>query len=161
MNKIWVVDSSALIVLGKLSLLNILPHLCDNLIIPDGVANEILNGPEEDKAKSWIKKDGRKYQRNIGPISLNIASWDLGAGETEVISHCHSNTQYVAIIDDRAAKKCAETFAIKVKGTLAIIISAKKKGLIPEVKPILDQMLEYGFRIKTTLYKKILEIVNE
>jgi predicted nucleic acid-binding protein len=40
-------------------------------------------------------------------------------------------------------------------------MSAKKAGLISEVKPILDRMLEYGFRIKSTLYKKILEMVNE
>ncbi|UCH92670.1 MAG: DUF3368 domain-containing protein [Candidatus Aminicenantes bacterium] len=162
MNKTWVVDSSALIILGKLSLLDILPpQLCDNLIIPEGVAKEILNGPDEDMAKSWLKKDGKKYQKNIGPISLNIASWDLGAGETKVLSHCRWNTQNAAIIDDRAAKKCAETFSIKVKGTLAIIMSAKKAGLISEVKPILDRMLEFRFRIKSTLYKKILEIVNE
>ena len=161
MNNTWVVDSSTLIILGKLSLLHILPRLCDNLIIPDGVATEILSGPDEDRAKSWIKEDGKKYQKNIGPISINIASWDLGIGETEVISHCRWNPQNVAIIDDRAAKKCAETFALKVKGTLAIIMSAKNAGLISEVKSVLDRMLEYGFRIKSTLYKKILEMVNE
>jgi predicted nucleic acid-binding protein len=38
---------------------------------------------------------------------------------------------------------------------------AKKKELIPEVKPILDQMIEAGFRIKSNLYKRILEIVSE
>ncbi len=38
---------------------------------------------------------------------------------------------------------------------------AKKKELIPEVRPILDQMIEAGFRIKSNLYQKILEIINE
>lgn len=161
MSKRWVFDSSSLIILGKLSLLNILNHLCEELIIPNGVVEEILRGPGHDKAKTWVQKEGKKYKKDIGPISLKIASWDLGLGENEVLSYCYANSQYVAIIDDRAAKKCANTFSIKTKGTLSIVMSAKKAGLIPEVKPVLDQMIEAGFRIKDSLYKKVIEMVNE
>lgn len=161
MNEKWVIDASSLIILGKLSLLHILTSLCDELVIPDGVAIEVLKGPSGDKAKTWLKKEGQKYQKNIGSINLKIASWDLGPGENEVISYCYSNPQYTAIIDDGAAKKCAKSFSIKVKGTLAILIIAKKAGLVPEVKPVMDKMIEAGFRISVTLYKNILEIVNE
>jgi len=161
LNEKWVIDASSLIILGKLSLLHILTHLCDELVIPDGVAIEILKGPPGDKAITWLKKEGQKYQKNIGSINLKIASWDLGPGENEVISHCYSNPQYTAIIDDGAAKKCAKSFSIKVKGTLALLIIAKKAGLVPEVKPVMDKMIEAGFRISATLYKNILEIVNE
>jgi predicted nucleic acid-binding protein len=157
----WVVDASSLIILGKLSLLHLLIQLSDELIIPGGVAKEISKGPVKDKAKSWLKKGGKKYQKNVKAIDPNIASWDLGPGENEVISFCYKNPQYTAIIDDKAAKKCAITFSIKVKGTLALIIMAKKAGLIPEAKPILEQMIEAGFRIKSNLYQKILEIVDE
>jgi predicted nucleic acid-binding protein len=48
-----------------------------------------------------------------------------------------------------------------VKGTLALLIIAKKAGLVPEVKPVMDKMIEAGFRISVTLYEDILEIVNE
>lgn len=161
MNERWVIDSSSLIILGKLSLLHILPQLCNELVIPEVVAKEIANGPRNDKARTWLKKDGKKYRRNIEPIHLRIASWDLGAGETEVISYCYSNPHYVAIIDDRAAKKCAGSFSINVKGTLAIIVLAKKAKLIPKAKPVLDLMIDHGFRVKDSLYSKILEIVGE
>jgi predicted nucleic acid-binding protein len=33
--------------------------------------------------------------------------------------------------------------------------------IIPEVKPVMDKMIEAGFRISVTLYEDILEIVNE
>ena len=161
MNERWVIDASSLIILGKLSLLHLLTHLCDELIIPEGVANEIVKGTPGDKAKILLKNEGQKYQKNIGAINLKIASWDLGPGENEVISHCCSNPQYTAIIDDGAAKKCAQSFSIKVKGTLALLIIAKKQNLIPEVKPVMDNMIEAGFRMNFALYKKILEIVNE
>jgi predicted nucleic acid-binding protein len=161
LSKIWVLDASSLIILGKLSFLNILNHLCGELIIPNGVVEEILRGTDNDKAKVWLLREGKKYQKNTGLISSKIASWDLGLGENEVLSYCYSNSQYVAIIDDKAAKKCANTFSIKTKGTLSIIMTAKKAGLIPEVKPVLNQMIEAGFRIKDSLYRKVIEIANE
>jgi predicted nucleic acid-binding protein len=92
---------------------------------------------------------------------LKIASWDLGPGESEVISYCYANRQYTAIIDDRSGNKCAQTFSIKVKGTLAILVMAKEAKLIPKVKPIVDQMKARGFRIKSDLYHKIIELANE
>jgi predicted nucleic acid-binding protein len=44
---------------------------------------------------------------------------------------------------------------------LALLIIAKKAGLVPEVKPVMDKMIEAGFRMNFTLYKNILEIVDE
>ncbi len=78
MSEKWVVDASTLIILGKLSLFYLLTHLSDELIIPEGVATEVLKGPRNDKAKIWMKKEGKNYKKNIGPINLNIASgtWD-------------------------------------------------------------------------------------
>jgi predicted nucleic acid-binding protein len=157
----WVVDASSVIILGKLSLIHLLTSLCDELIIPTAVAIEILRGPDSDNAKIWLKEGGFKFQKDIGIIDLKIASWDLGPGESEVISYCYANPQYIAIIDDRSGNKCAKTFSIKVKGTLAILVMAKEAKLIPKVKPIVDQMKARGFRIKSDLYNKIIELANE
>jgi predicted nucleic acid-binding protein len=33
--------------------------------------------------------------------------------------------------------------------------------IILEIKPVMDKMIEAGFRISVTLYENILEIVNE
>ena len=161
MSSRWVIDASSLIILGKLSLIDIVTSLCDSLIIPEGVAGEIMRGPPNDNAKSWLTGKGKKYIKNTGSIDLRIASWGLGVGESEVISYCYLNPQYTAIIDDRAAKKCAEAFSVKVKGTLALIVTAKEANLVPQVKPVLDRMINFGFRIKAGLYDKIIAIVNE
>ncbi len=67
MSEKWVVDASTLIILGKVSLLHLLTRLSNELIIPEGVAIEILKGPRNDKAKIWMKKEGKNYKKNIGP----------------------------------------------------------------------------------------------
>lgn len=66
-----------------------------------------------------------------------LAAWDLGAGETAVLSYALANPGWVAILDDGAARKCAVTFGIAVRGSLAVVILAKKRGLIPQAKQVL------------------------
>ncbi|MCK4764821.1 MAG: hypothetical protein KAW12_21665 [Candidatus Aminicenantes bacterium] len=85
MSSQWIIDASSLIILGKLSLIDIVTSLCDSLIIPGGVAGEIMRGPPNDNAKSWLTGKGKKYIKNTGSIDLRIASWGLGVGESEVI----------------------------------------------------------------------------
>ncbi len=42
-----------------------------------------------------------------------------------------------------------------------MIVTAKEANLVPQVKPVLDRMINFGFRIKAGLYDKIIAIVNE
>ncbi|UCH97609.1 MAG: hypothetical protein JSV88_12385 [Candidatus Aminicenantes bacterium] len=71
MNEKWVIDASSLIILGKLSLLHILTGLCDELVISDGAATEVLKGPPGDKAKAWLKKEGYA-DFCLAPLTFNL-----------------------------------------------------------------------------------------
>jgi predicted nucleic acid-binding protein len=51
-------------------------------------------------------------------------AWDLGAGETAVLSYALANSGWTAVVDDNAARKCARSFAISAKGTLAVVDAA-------------------------------------
>ena len=46
-----VTNASPLIALAKANLLRILPEIFEHVVIPQGVANEILAGPEDDPMK--------------------------------------------------------------------------------------------------------------
>ncbi|CCI03791.1 MAG: DUF3368 domain-containing protein [Microcystis sp.] len=48
-----------------------------------------------------------------------------------------------------------------VTGTIGLLLIAKKKGIIIEVKPILDQFLSHGKRISPILYQEILGMAEE
>ena len=45
MSRVWVVNASPLILLGTIGSIELLPHLCGELIIPQGVAQAIEQGP--------------------------------------------------------------------------------------------------------------------
>ncbi len=55
----------------------------------------------------------------------------------------------------------ASSLIILGKLSLLNLLTHLSDELIPEVKPILDKMIEAGFRIKSNLYQKVLEITNE
>ena len=61
-----------------------------------------------------------------GNLTPELAAWDLGAGETSVLAYSIAHPGWIALLDDGAARKCAKTFGVPLKGTLALIILAKK-----------------------------------
>ena len=159
----WVVNSSPLIFLGKIARIDLLTELCNELIIPDGVAQEIQAGDDKDPAKEWLKYKGQKWVKTTSKIGAAISSWDLGLGETHVLSWCYQNEGYEAILDDRAARKCAQVFRVPVRGTLGIILLAKKENHISEAEAnvLIDKLINAGFRIEVKLLQSVQNLISE
>ncbi|MEQ8752208.1 MAG: hypothetical protein RID09_01660 [Coleofasciculus sp. G1-WW12-02] len=56
MVKGWVVNASPIISLTKIDRIHLLSELCDEVVIPQGVADEILLGGYADSAFLWLLK---------------------------------------------------------------------------------------------------------
>lgn len=68
MHRNWVVNSSPLIILGKLSSLYLFERMCPNLVIPEGVAEELDQGIVDDPAKDWLHREGASFVRAVDRI---------------------------------------------------------------------------------------------
>lgn len=161
MTRKWVLDASPLITLGKTSKITLLERMGTDIVIPEGVVRELDRGSANDPARKWIHAEGASRIRTLVEIPALIRSWDLGAGETEVISWAYLNPGYEAVLDDRAARNCAYSLGIRVKGTIGIILLAKKEGILPLVKPLLIDLMESGSRISPELFRAACKLVNE
>ncbi len=118
----WVVNALPFIVLANLHLGHLLCDLADEMVLPQSVVAEIQAGPTNDVARVVVDR----WPNIVTPRAPDdLIAWDLGAGETAVLSFVLANPGWTAIIDDGAARKCAFSFGIPVKGTLGIIISAQ------------------------------------
>jgi predicted nucleic acid-binding protein len=157
----WVLNGSPLITLGKISEIHLLEELCSDLIVPDGVVRELDQGPVDDPARIWIHEHGAPLVRSVERVPPLILAWDLGKGETEVISWAYLNAGYDAILDDRAARNCSSSLGIKVIGTIGLVLLAKKEGILSQVKPLLRQIEESGFRITPELLRAAYKLANE
>ena len=157
----WVVDASPIISLAKLNKTSLMMELCEELIIPSAVAEEINRGTGNDPAKLWLQKFGNAYVKDIGPIEPIISAWDLGRGETEVINWAKTNTDWLPVLDDRAARNCTRSLGIRTFGTIGIIVLAKKQQRIESIVPLLKKLEKVGFRINRNLYDAAVELAGE
>lgn len=156
MVKRWVVNASPLIVLAKVGQAELLLSLADEVTIPRQVAAEIAAGPPDDPARKWLAAQ-KLVVADLPTLPPELLAWDLGAGETAVLAYALANPGWVAILDDNAARKCARSFGITVKGTLALVILAKQQGLIPSAADVLRQLQKHDFRISDTIIREVLQ----
>ena len=161
MSNKWVVNASPLILLAKINQLTLLTQLTDELVIPESVVKEINVGAANDPARTWLQADGKRWIRPNAPAELALAAWDLGAGETAVLNWTYRHGNFEAILDDRAARRCAAIYGIPVRGTLGIILAAKQRGAISAAKPLCEALVKVGIRIDARILNKALHLVGE
>jgi len=127
--EVWVSNASPIIVLAKAGRLSLVRALCDDVVLPEPVAKEILAGPEGDPARVAVAAGwGRRVSAGQCPSSL--AEWGLGAGETSVLAVALEHAPCTALLDDAGARAAARTFGITVLGTLGLLVRAKVRGVI-------------------------------
>jgi len=157
----WVLNSSPVILLAKISGLDLLSRLTSHLVIPSGVAEEIADGPDGDPSKAWLAGAGAPLVVEVQEVDPLVASWDLGLGESQVLTWAHSRRGFEAILDDGAARKCADSLRVPVRGTLGVIMLAKREGLVPKARPLVEQLLEVGYRIDTRVIQTAMSLTGE
>lgn len=161
MTKRWVINASPIISLTKIDRIHLLEQLCDKMVIPQGVADEIKLGGYNDSAAIWIEKHAQPFIQPVSVIDPKVANWDLGLGESHVLSWAIEHSGYEAVLDDLAARKAAKVLQIPVRGTISVVILAKQQGFITSVREDLESLIEVGLRVSPTLMKQAIALAGE
>ena len=109
-----VVNASPLIALFNSRQAELLPQLFEDIIIPRGVWEEVTVRTPADLAAQQLKETSWVQRVETVQISAKIAAWDLGQGESEVLSWIVRYPNYTGIVDDLAARRCADALAVYV-----------------------------------------------
>jgi len=150
----WVLNASPLIVLARVGQEHLFQALADEIAIPRAVTEEIEAGPPGDPARQAVA--GGRFPVVDTEPSLEILAWDLGMGETAVLSLALAEPGWTVILDDAAARNCARSFGLSLKGTLAIVILAKQRGLVSSAADVLRSLLAIGFRLDEQVIREAL-----
>ena len=67
----------------------------------------------------------------------------------------------MAGLDDLQARGIAEALGLMVAGTLGLLLRAKRAGLVPAVRPLMDAAVAEGFHVSPGLYRVTLELAGE
>jgi predicted nucleic acid-binding protein len=55
----------------------------------------------------------------------------------------------------------ASTLGIPVRGTLGLILTAKKRGVIPQARPVLENLRQSGMYLSDRILNQALKLVDE
>ncbi len=158
MSERWVVNASPIIALAKIDQQDILLALADEIVAPQAVVDEINAGPTDDPARRFLASSPLPAIKvAVNPI---IQAWDLGSGETAVLSYAFEQRDWKAVIDDGAARRCARALDIPMIGTLGVILKAWKAQLFPEAAPLLKALRDQGFRLDDQVIRQALKKVT-
>lgn len=67
----------------------------------------------------------------------------------------------IVLIDEKAARRYAQSRGLQVRGTVAVVLHAKRRGLIERATPLLDDLRRSGFWLDDATYRKARELVSE
>jgi predicted nucleic acid-binding protein len=156
-----VVNASPLIFLSKGDHIGLLQTVGDSVIVPTAVADEIRRrGPEDITAQ--VLRETKWLQIKDAPnIPSEIQAWDLGPGESAVLSLAYPKLEREVIIDDLAGRRCAAALDIPVRGTLGVFLLAKKQGRIEQARPIVEELRRAGMYLSDEVVDSALSLVNE
>jgi predicted nucleic acid-binding protein len=149
-----VLNASPLILLCNSELSFVLPELFPQIVVPEAVWQEIVSGSHRDRAAQMVP--GLDWLKKERIVSVpDVIRWDLGIGETEVISFALKHPTYTPVLDDMLAKKCTWSLGVKTIGTGTILILAKERGLIESVEQSLRKLRNAGLWISEPIIQMI------
>lgn len=157
-----VVNSTPIITLSVIDKLYILKDLYRQVIIPQAVFKEvILEGDSRAGADFTVKYDFIKTQAIINKDAKRFFQTSLHEGEVEVMILAQEISSDLCIIDDFLARKYAKHLGLNVTGTLGVLIKAKEKGVLKEIKPLINNLINNGIYIDNNLYETVIKLAKE
>src|SRR5208283_2024339 len=135
----------------------LLSMLFTDIVVPEQVYKEVS-----------AKEEKHPFVDSLPAIKVvqidipdTITSWDIGIGESSVLSFALKNPDFWAILDDREARRCASSLGCKYIGTIGVILLAKKRGLIPSVPACLSKLQNAGLWMSKTFTEQIISKFRE
>jgi uncharacterized protein len=156
-------NASPLINLAHIGKLDLLHRLYDSVLIPQAVWDEVVvqgagqPGAEEVSSAPWIRRSVVTNAQLVWALRQ-----DLDAGEAEAIVLALETQAELLLMDERLGRETAHHMGLRYTGLVGLLIEAKHKGFITEVKSYLDALRwEANFRVSNALYRRVLRDEGE
>lgn len=151
---IVVANAGPLIALATIGQFNLLRSLYGKLYIPPAVRDEVVTsgrgrpGSDQVRTASWIQVvDVRDV------TAVQLLTERLDAGESEAIVLAIQLETNLLLIDEARGRRVAEARDLDRTGTIGTLIMGKKRGFVPQVTPLLNDLRAAGFHMSEDLYR--------
>ncbi|HSL84983.1 MAG TPA: DUF3368 domain-containing protein [Thermoanaerobaculia bacterium] len=135
--------------------------LAGEIAVPAAVRTEVSAGPRTSApVRRFLRKRGVRREADA-PVPEEIAGWDLGAGESQVLRFAVANPGWEAVLDDLEARRCARSLGVPVTGTLGVVLRAKQAGTLKAARPMVEALVQKGAYLGRDLVEAALRSVGE
>lgn len=160
---IVIADTSVILNLCRVQHEHLLQQVFKRVLIPDEVAGEFTRLTKIQKRFSglalpvWIE---------ILPapksVPIEVIQAELHAGEAAAIALFLKQKADALLIDESIGRSVAEKLGIRTMGIIRILIEARDRNLIPNIKYLLDRLeAEANFWISRELRLQVLKLAGE
>jgi len=159
---IVVSDTSPIRALAHLSLLVLLQELFDEVLVPPAVDVELRNPPTslhcvDVRDIAYVRIQSPRDRTKVAEF-LQV----LDPGESEALALALEVGVSAVLIDEVAGRTMAKRLGLLPVGVLGLLVRAKQRGLLPEVRPLLDRLkMDLGFFISDPLRAEVLRLARE
>lgn len=155
------VNTSPLIYLARAGLLDLLCIAGPAIVVPSAVAAEVAAAGASDPAVLALRSTPWLRTVPTEPAPAAVTAWDLGPGESAVIAYGLAHHGAEVIIDDRAGRRCAATLGLPVRGTLGMVLVAKRRGVLASARDAVERLVGAGMYLSQDVLDRALVQVGE
>lgn len=154
-------NTTPIIALSVVRCLDVLHALYAEVLIPPAVYAEIMTGGLERagvtelQLATWIRM---KPLQDVRRADLLV---DLDRGEAEAIALTLELDADLLLVDERLARRHAQRLGLTITGTLGILLKAKERGLVAELRPLIQQLRDNRIRLSEDVVRKALLLAKE
>lgn len=139
-----VCNASPFIALYNAGLSKVLDDLFDRVVLPDAVVTEVRAGGSNDSAAMAVDRLLWLEHVSLSSEASPFSVVSFGAGEAETIEWALRHPEFVALLDDRAARRTAEALGVRCAGTLRVLYEAHHQNLVESFYGAVDDVRKVG-----------------
>lgn len=159
MNRLIVADTGPLIALARVEQLDVLPALFQQVWLTPTVLAECEARPD--------RGEGRHIRATLeaGRFALlaprdALPALGIDPGETSALALALEQSAGV-LMDDKAGRSVAQKLGVAVIGTVGVLVLAKRRSLLPRLRPLLESLIASGYFLTPDLVSEALRLVGE
>lgn len=153
-----VADAGPSIALARLDRLAPLSGLFDQLLVPEAVFADCV--ARQDLADTTRIRQACKSGMLTMCVATPLATADLGRGERSAIGKA-IELKAALVANDVAARRRAEALGLITIGTVGVLVRTRREGLLPQLRPEVDQLRASGYWIGDDLLRAALRAAWE
>jgi hypothetical protein len=155
-----IMNNTPLVALWCLAQWQLLRDLYGEVLIPQAVYNEFLATERAARQSALKNVPWIRITTLTNPQRMRVYV-GLDEGEAAVLALAEERDARLVIIDELRGRRYAQRLGLPLTGTLGVLLTAKNRGLITQISPLLQTLVDEGLYLTPALIHQVRKLAGE